>query len=481
MAALFGVTPSVAAFWMAFRFAHLFRRLLGEGALNTVFIPHFEALRARDPERARGFFQALSFGLLGVLLCIVVLGEVVLGGFLVWGSLSPATQEVVRLTMLLLPALLFISLYGLNLALLNCENSYFLPSVAPAVFNLFWIGTLFFLRGRASEEAMRLLAMLLVFGFALQWIVTLPRVLSFLSFTAVKGTFYEVVRMLPSLGLGMLGVGAVQINTLLDALFARAALLEGPAILWYALRLQQLPFALLSIALATALLPAIARALQEGREAQYRELLSYALMRAVGFMVPVTALLCVLGVPIVTVVYGRGEFSGRDLMATGQALWAYGMALLPMTGVVLLSAAFYAVRDFRTPTWISLFCVVLNGLLNALFVYAFEWGAVSIALATAFSSLVNALLLLAALQRAGRMVNLQPIGLELLKMLLVSGSGVVAVKGVEGLGWGLLEQPLFAFALPAFAFGVVGIGVAFLVRATSVTDVVDFVLRRRRV
>src|SRR5919205_2129836 len=59
MAYAFGTQPSIAAFMVAFRFAHLFRRLFGEGALQAAFIPEFESLRYQSEQRAFIFFRDL--------------------------------------------------------------------------------------------------------------------------------------------------------------------------------------------------------------------------------------------------------------------------------------------------------------------------------------------------------------------------------------------------------------------------------------
>src|SRR5262245_8542658 len=79
MAALFGDHPSVAAFMVAFRFSHVLRRLLGEGTLQSIFIPHYEELRLQDPQKASGFFFRVNLLVLTLLIGIMLIVETAAG------------------------------------------------------------------------------------------------------------------------------------------------------------------------------------------------------------------------------------------------------------------------------------------------------------------------------------------------------------------------------------------------------------------
>ncbi len=390
MAAAFGTQPAVAAFWMSFRFANLLRRLFGEGALHSAFVPHFEQLRLENPAKASRFFYDLSTGVTFLLLVVVVIAEIILGFFLIQGG----SREVIQLTMLMLPAVVFISLYALNTSFLNCEQSYFLPSFAPTVLNLCWIGATICLWRFPIHEAMRYLAMLLVFAFAFQWIVTLPRVLNLLEFETEKKTEWkEIFAILRPFLLAIVGVAATQINSALDAIFARIADPEGPAYLWYALRLQQLPLALVGVGMAGALLPPLSRAIQQGDREKTHHFFSLGVRQTIGWMLPTTLAIFMLGLVSVNLVYGHGKFSESAVIETTRCLWAYGAGLIPMSLVLILAASFYARKNYLVPTTVSLCCVALNISLNALFVFGFHLGAVSIAIATSISATLNAMLL----------------------------------------------------------------------------------------
>lgn len=191
--------------------------------------------------------------------------------------------------------------------------------------------------------------------------------------------------------LGLLGVAATQINSALDAIFAHIADAEGPAYLWYSIRIQQLPLALFGLSIASALLPAISRAV--GDRVKTRYLLNSAVEQTVEWMVPVTAAMVSLGLPIINLIYGRGAFTTTGTLQTTACLQAYSLGLLPMALVLIFASPFYARSKYAVPVAISMSCVGLNILLNILFVFVWELGAVSIAMATTVSSFANALLL----------------------------------------------------------------------------------------
>ncbi len=380
MAFCFGSAPEIAAFMVAYRLANLFRRLLGEGNLQAGFVPHFEA--ARGAGREELFYRDISYSLAIVLLGAVAVLE---GVFALCWLTFPSWQEVISLSMWMVPGLFFICLYGLNSSYLQCQQKYFLPAVAPVAFNFVWIIACLAVSHLPKEEGVKWLSVAVTLAFGGQWLATVR----FRGWGKVHLFSPEWKALLKPLSLGIVGIGAVQINSALDAIFARLADLKGPAYLWYAIRIEQLPVALFGIALSGALLPPLSRAVGE----QYRQLLQTALRSSAALMLPCTfGILCLGGVGI-NLLYGHGDFSSNDVQETLFSLWGYGLGLVPSVFVLLLAASYYAQKSYRIPTIASLVSVIANVLLNALFVFGFGWGAVSIAIATSLSAMINAYVL----------------------------------------------------------------------------------------
>ncbi len=314
-----------------------------------------------------------------------------------------------------------------SIILYSIVNPLFPPEFATFL-NLIWLGAIFLLAPLPASRAIEYLAMVIVIAFAVQWLATLPPVLRFVKQASEgekikqKRFSQELLRILRPFALGVIGVAATQVNSALDSLFARGADPEGPAYLWYALRIQQLPLALVGVALTGALLPPLSRAIQQKDKGQYLQFLNFAIQQAIVILIPITGALFTLGFCSINLVYGHGAFSQEAILQTTLALWAYGSALLPMTLVLILAAAFYAHKNYRIPSYTALISVCANVALNSLFLFLFRWGAVSIAIATALSALLNVTILALLLSKK---FGLQPTGISL-QILKTGGATLVA-------------------------------------------------------
>ncbi|MBI5273335.1 MAG: murein biosynthesis integral membrane protein MurJ [Chlamydiia bacterium] len=410
MAFCFGSAPEVAAFMVAYRLANLFRRLLGEGNLQSGFVPQFEELRNKNPKEAFLFYRDSAFSLLALLIGIVLVFEAILG--FVALQLTDGWREIAILTMWMAPGLIFICLSALNGALLQCQEEYFIPASAPVLFNIVWILAAFFAYKYSPGEAVRSLSIGVTLAFVGQWLITAFRArqetrehIAWKEWLAPRLFSAEWHRLVRPMVLGISGVSAVQLNSALDALFARFADLSGPAFLWYAIRIQQLPLAFFGIAFAGALLPPLSRAIREGAIERYSTLLASSLRQSAALLVPCTFGLFVLGASGLNLLYGRGDFSSADLRETLLCLWGYGLGLIPAVFVLLFATGFYSKKSYGLPVIASLSSVGINIILNALLVFGLHWGAVSIAIATSVSAYVNCWLL-AKGQETGRTLRL---------------------------------------------------------------------------
>lgn len=400
MAFYFGTDPAIAAFLVAFRLSNFLRRLLGEGALTIGFIPHFEILQRESPEKAAHFFRDLVYSISLVIMAITGLVVGVFAIFWRWGDLTPDNSEILQLTAIMMPGVLFICLAGLFSALLQCGRMYFLPGVSPVAFNCIWIAAVCLLRNETASTAALGLAIAVSIAFFMQWMMVVPSTVRWLQ-PAMPGRdwfkpklFSAELKVLASaLSLGVLGVCAIQINSAVDTLFSRYASLEGPAYLTYAIRIQQFPLAVFAIAISAAALPPMARAIAAADFAKYRELLQFALLRTFHLVFPCTIGLIIMAIAIINFAFGRGHFSEEAIVQTAACLIGYSLGLVPAAFVILIAAAFYSRKDYWTPTKASLWAVATNCFLNAYFIFALGWGAQSVAIATSAAALVNMLLL----------------------------------------------------------------------------------------
>lgn len=237
MAFAFGSQPAIAAFMVAFRFANAIRRLFGEGNLPSGFVPHFEQMRASSTEKAAHFYRDLLFSLAIFLAVLIGLLDIGLVAFWKCGFLNSSNAEILHLTLLMMPGILFICLFGLNSALLQCEKRFFLSGVAPVGFNAVWIAAAFVLKNIEASNAMVYLSLAIVIAFFAQWMMTVPPSFGFLKKTLtwrqiLRPTLFssELKKMIAPLFLGAVGVGAMQINSALDAVFCPLCQFGGPRV-----------------------------------------------------------------------------------------------------------------------------------------------------------------------------------------------------------------------------------------------------------
>jgi putative peptidoglycan lipid II flippase len=498
MAFCFGANVAVAGFLVAFRLANLLRRLFGEGALLNGFIPFFESIRKDSPEEGAKFFRDLFLSLGLFLTILVVFLEVILYSF--WGSgwLLEDTKQVLYMMMLMLPGIVFICLFGLSSALLECEKNFFIPGVAPVAFNIVWIAAVWGAYHLSPYEAMVRISYAIVIAFLFQWAVTMPGVISYLKqylswkdWTSARLFAPELSKMISPLLLGVVGVAAVQVNSAVDVIMARFASLTGPAYLSYAHRLQQLPLALFGIAIASALMPPLARSVKNSDSEGFFRLMTFSFSTTFSFLMPITIAIFVLGASSVNLLYGRGHFDQLSTYQTTLCLWGYGIGLVPAAFVLLLAPSFYAKQDFWTPTKGSLYAVVCNALLNILFVFVWHLGPLSIALATSTSAFLNMLYLL----KYETVFSIRPLIASFLRTFFAA---LMAGVFVLGLGTFLCQEPtwlimlgnlnfqfvrtfqyqLIQFGLLSASFGILFFLFSYILKAEGVLELLDFLTAR---
>ena len=477
MAFCFGSTPEVAAFMVAYRLANLFRRLLGEGNLQGGFVLQFEHLRLQGGSESALFYRDIFFSM--ILSVAALIGASAAG---CWVLNYYLNSDILLMMLLMMPGVIFLCLYALNSSVLQCQRRYFLPAMAPVAFNAIWIIAAFLFHGQPIGSAMFSLSVGVLIAFAMQWWLTSRPVIRWVIQTVgwrewLRPQIFSthVRAIVKPLSLGIVGIGAAQINSALDAIFARIADPVGPAYLWYSIRIQQLPLALFGIAIAGALLPPLSRAMQSGSLDRYRELLQGGLKQSAALMFPCTMGMIVLATAGLDLLYGHGGFHSADVQETALCLQCYAVGLIPMVYVLLLANGFYAQKEYHWPMRCSLVAVACNTLLNVIFVFWFHWGAASIALATSISAYLNCSMLFYGLKKkVGGIILWRNNG----RIILCSLAAAAAAGCVDG--W-LMHKSDFLSQMSRFiaASGVFGGTVLVVARYLKIQEIMQLVRWRK--
>jgi putative peptidoglycan lipid II flippase len=415
MAAALGTGPVADAFFVAFRFPNLFRRLFGEGAFNAAFVPLFAKRLEGDGEAAAARFA--SDAMAGLALVLVVLSAafvvampwamaVLAPGF----AADPDKYDLaVELTQIAFPYLFCMSIVALLSGVLNSLHRYWAAAAAPILLNIVLITAL--LIAIALGEASRpgagyiLAVAVTIAGFAQLAMLWLAVRHAGFSIPLSRPRWTPEMRRLVGLGIpGLISGGITQINIVVGTVIAS---LQAGAVsyLYYADRLYQLPLGIVGIAIGVVLLPELARQLRAGRIDQAMDTQNRSLEFALVLTIPAAIALAVAAEPIISVLFERGAFSAGDTANTGWALRAFAIGLPAFVLIKVFQPAFFAREDTKTPMYLALVNMVANVILSLVLFYAFKAAGwmphVGIAAATSIAGWLNALLLWSMLARAG--------------------------------------------------------------------------------
>jgi putative peptidoglycan lipid II flippase len=412
MATLFGAGFASDAFNVAFRIPNLLRDLFAEGAMSSAFVPTFTAVLQREGrEAAWAFGRRLMAWLFWVLAALCLVGGIfapwIVRAFAPGFSHIPGKLELtVYLTRVMLPFLPLVALAAAAMGMLNALGRFAVPALAPSALNLgMVIGGLALLPLMAKLGQPPVLAMAIgvVIGGLAQFLCQLPSLMreGFRPGIEVPRPHPGVARVAGLMGPATIGLAATQLNLLVSTLIA--SLLEQGSVswLWYAFRLMQLPIGVFGVALATVSLPALARAAVDNDLPGLKSTLSATLRLVLVLTIPAALWLAVMAMPVVAFLYEHGRFGARDTAQTAHALLMYCVGLPAFAGVGVVTRAFYALGDTRTPVRASFVSVALNLVLNLLFIGPLRplgLGHLGLALATSLTSIANLTQLLLALR-----------------------------------------------------------------------------------
>jgi putative peptidoglycan lipid II flippase len=401
------------AFFVAFRFPNLFRRLFGEGAFNSAFVPLFaKRLEGEGPEAARYFAQQAMSGLafvLAILSVILMLGmpwlmHVIAPGF---RDTPEKFDLAILLTQIAFPYLFCMSLVALLSGVLNSLGKFVESSAVSIVLNLTLTGAILIALGLGYRNDPRA-------GIALAWGVFAAGLLQLVLMLwgvwrngmwlkLVRPRLSPDVRRLIVLGVpGVIAGGITQLNILIGTIIA--SLKDGAVShLYYADRVYELPLALVGIAIGVVLLPDVSRQLRAGNAAGAIVSQNRSLEFAMLLTVPAAVALAVIPTPIVQVLFERGAFRPADTLATASALALFAFGLPGFVLIKVFSPAYFAREDTRTPMIFATVSLTLNTLGSVGLFFAFQamgmMPHLGIALATTLGGWLNAALLYATLRR----------------------------------------------------------------------------------
>ena len=448
----FGAGFLYDAYVVAFRIPNVLRDLFAEGALSAAFVKVFTDYQIEKGEKAAWHLAGLVINGLAVIMSVIcIVGIIFSSQFvnLVADGFSPEKAALATtLTQIMFPFILLVALAAVAMGVLNTKGVFGIPASASTVFNIVsmivglclaywlsgggWLGTApdaSGIPGASAQWAIIGMAIGTLIGGASQFLMQIPslfkvgfRFLPVLSFTD-EGVKRVMALMAPAI----IGTSAVQINVLINTYFVSG--IDGAqGWLSYSFRLMQFPIGLFGVAVGTAAIPVLSRLAKEGKTVEFRDTLSSSMNLVFLMTIPAACGLIVLGEPIVRLIYEHGKFTSTATTMTAFALAGYSVGLAGYAAIKVVSPAFYAMNDAKTPMIIALASIAVNALGSYFFR---EWlshygvtpetpsgyGHVGVALATSCVALINFVALIWFMRRKIRRLNGRVIAAAFFKVL----------------------------------------------------------------
>ncbi len=492
-ASLFGASRSMDAFLTAFRTPNMLRDLFAEGALSTAFVTTFSKKIASEGDESAWSLANKIATLALIFMSGVVLIGIAIAPILV-NILAPGfDDEKAALTALLArimyPFILLVSLAALAMGMLNAKHVFGIPALASSFFNLgsiiggvtvgWWIDPTF------GPPALVGLAVGTLIGGFLQLTVQFPSLVK--AGFRFRPDFHwrdpGVRKVLQLMGPAVVAASAVQVNVLINSIFA--SYLEDGAVSWLniAFRLMQLPLGIFGVAVATVTLPLVSRSAAANDMPQFRSGLAHAIRLVMLLTIPSAIGLIILAEPIISLIYEHGRFTAFMTEQTAGALRWYAVGLVAYSADKVLAPAFYALDRRYLPMLVSFSSILVNFCLNWFLTFKMGLGHRGLALSTSLVAFSNFIFLYSMMRHyTGR--------LETGLMARTFGKLVVAGACLAGVCW--LARRFFFDARPEIAhweqllgiLGTIGLGgtvffgAAYLLRVTELQDMVTLLRRR---
>jgi len=432
LAGQFGAGDTLDAYYAAFRIPDLIYNLVIIGALSAAFIPVFTQLitekKEEDGWKLSSGILSLQICITGVLLIILAIFTPQLMHLVTPGFSGEKMDLTVTLTriMFLSPFLLGIS--GIFGGILVSFKKFLIYSLAPIFYNIgIIIGAVYFVKFWGPIG----LAWGVVLGAVMHMLVQYPSV-KFSGFH-FRPAFFDAMkdatvrRVLKLMIPRTLTIAVTQINFMIITIFASTLAAGSLAVFNFANNIQSAPLGLFGISFAIAVFPSLSAYAAQKNKEEFISAFSRTFRQILFFIIPVSVFIFVLRAQTVRLALGSGKFDWNDTILTFQILGLLTMSLLAQALLPLLTRAFYALQNTKTPLYVALISEAVNLLTVALMIG--KYGIFGLAIAFSLSSFVNAILLFFFLRKKLSSIDGKTILDSTVRIIIASliGGGVAQI------------------------------------------------------
>lgn len=482
----FGTGMENEAFWAANRVSEVLFNLVAGGALASAFIPTFSSFLARKQKENAWKLASAIINLVFLIISLLAVLAAIFAPQVVRYILAPGFvgdpekfQLTVQLLRIILPSTVIFSISGLIMGILNAHQSFLFPALAPSMYSLGMIFGVLFL---SPSMGIFGLAWGVVLGASFHLIVQLPKLFKLGgNYWPVLGLNNSAVREVGTLMLPRLaGVAVVQLNFLVNTNLASRYSEGSVTGLTYGFTLMLMPLMLIAQAIAIASLPTFSAQAALGKLDEMRNSLSTALRAVFMLSIPAAVGMIILRYPLIKVLYENGTtFTTESTELVAWALLWYTVGLVGHSAVEILSRAFYAMKDTKTPVVVGVIAMSINIMLSILLGSLFlriGWLAIGgLALANSIATGLESIVLLIILRK--RMNGLE--GRKIF-ILLVKVTVAVSLMGIA-IGWLVNSVALsdgVTLVIGAILGGGLYAGLLLALRVEDFTVLVKYFMRK---
>ena len=405
---LLGASVFHDIFIVALKIPNMFRGLFAEGAFNQAFIPIYSDYQKKGNlnstmdylNSVAGFLVSfLFFFTLLVLIFAPIFIFIFAPGFYFDPSKKALSVEILRI---MFPYLAFISLVTYAGGIQNSHEKYTVPASTPIIFNLCLIISAIYIAPKYDMPIYALawgvflagFLQLLMQYFPLATIDRLPKLKLNLENKGLK-KFLKLI--LPAILAG----GIFQINLLIDTIFASLLQTGSPTWLYVSDRFVQFPMGVFAIAISTVLLPSLSKIDINSAKREFVLSLRQGQKMVLFIGMPSLIGLFFCAEDLISAIFLNGEFREVDVFQSSYSLMAFSIGLPFFMLMKVLTPAFFARKDTKTPMYVALLSLFLNATLNYYLAFILNYGHVGIAIGSSISAIISVLVLEVILYKEG--------------------------------------------------------------------------------
>ncbi len=405
---LLGASVFHDIFVITLKIPNVFRRFFAEGAFNQAFIPIYsDYQKNKNESQTLDFLNSLAGFLITFLffftIMVLIFAPIFIFIFAPGFYFDPIKKDLsIEVLRIMFPYLALISLVAFAGGIQNSHARFSLPAFTPILFNLCLIIAALLIAPKYDMPIFVLAWGVLLAGF-LQLLIQFIPLFSLSRLPIPKLDFKNsglkkfFVLILPAIFAG----GIIQINLLVDTIFASLLETGSPTWLYVSDRLIQFPMGIFAIAIGTVLLPTLSKIdLQENKQ-NFIDSLQKAQTFVLFIGLPSLIGLFFCAEDLISTIFLRGEFKIIDVYKSSYSLMAFSLGLPFFMLMKVLTPAFFARKDTKTPMYVALLALFSNVILNYVLAFVFGYGHVGIAIGSSIATLISVLILELILIRDG--------------------------------------------------------------------------------